>query len=161
MKRLLTFMVMLASLAGCGVQPTGVLDGGAPSSGIPEGIRLYFVSDNGLRGVARPGLELSSLEQALNLLRLGPLKAEVALGLSNDFFVPGPYRIARAGSELTVTLPNVGVSLFTGSRAGQVVCTLSRAEILLHGSTTDAVRVTIAGSDGSVGPYECAQFLRS
>ncbi len=159
MKRFLVSFAALALVAGCGVRPTEVLDGGAPASGIPEGMRVYFASDQGLRGVSRPGNEVTSLEAVIKLLMAGPNEAELAAGLADLTAITGEFSATAAEGRVTVRLPRTPVGGVAGMAAGQLVCSLARAESLLHGTRPEAVRVTVVAHGGTVGPYQCSQFL--
>lgn len=152
-------LVTALLLTGCGVQPTGVRDGGPPPSDLPEGVRLYFASDKGLRGVARPGMQLKSLDGLLKVLISGPDDAEIANGLTNLVHIEGEFSVSSADGRVTVHLPRTLEGSITPVVTGQVVCTMSRAETLLNGTRPDAVRVTIAVKGATFGPYQCSQFL--
>ncbi|HET6287777.1 MAG TPA: hypothetical protein VFG15_13645, partial [Amycolatopsis sp.] len=141
MKRTIASLAVLVLAAGCGVRPTDVLDGGAPASGVPEGMRIYFASDQGLRGVSRPDKEITDLSAAVKLVIAGPNEAELAAGLTDLTAVTGEFSATALGGQVTVRLPRTPVTGVAGMAAGQLVCTLSRAETLLHGTRPDAVRV--------------------
>lgn len=159
MKCALASLAVLALAAGCGVRPTEVLDGGVPASGIPEGMRIYFASDQGLRGVSRPDKEITDLAAAVKLVMAGPNDAELAAGLTDLTAITGEFSASATEGRVTVRLPRTPVTGVAGMAAGQLVCTLSRAETLLHGTRPDAVRVTVIAQGGTVGPYQCSQFL--
>ncbi|MBE1579107.1 GerMN domain-containing protein [Amycolatopsis roodepoortensis] len=159
MKRLVVSLVAVALVAGCGVRPTEVLDGGAPASGIPEGMRIYFASDRGLRGVSRPDKEITELAAAVKLVMAGPNEAELVAGLTDLTAITGEFSASAIEGHVTLRLPRTPVTGVAGMAAGQLVCTLARAESLLHGTRPDAVRVTVVAQGGAVGPYQCSQFL--
>ncbi|OXM43533.1 GerMN domain-containing protein [Amycolatopsis alba] len=159
MKRAIVSLAAVALVACCGVRPTEVLDGGAPASGIPEGMRIYFASDKGLRGVSRPDKEITDLAAAVKLVIAGPNEAELAAGLTDLTAVTGEFSASAAEGQVTVRLPRTPVTGVAGMAAGQLVCSLSRAESLQHGTRPDAVRVTVVAQGGTVGPYQCSQFL--
>ncbi|WP_370943897.1 hypothetical protein AB5J62_32945 [Amycolatopsis sp. cg5] len=148
-------------VTGCGVQPTGVVDGGPPIAGVSEGMRLYFVTDQGVRGVARPGLELSSLDGVIKLLMGGLNQVEIANGYTTLVVIAGPFSAWSVNGQVTLRLPKTPVDSVTGMFAGQLVCTLARAETVLNGTRPDAVRVTIIADGGTAGPYQCFQFLNA
>ncbi|WP_274910738.1 hypothetical protein [Streptomyces sp. WZ-12] len=144
--------------AGCGIRPTGVTDGGAAPSGVPQGMRIYFASDDGPRAVSRPGITLTGLNDAFKLLAVGPTAQERAGGLAN--LVPTGTRFTATASHGTVTInapDHLGASP-QDPATGQLVCTLARAEALLHGTPSDTVPVTIVSKAGRAGPYQCWQF---
>ncbi|WP_406280528.1 hypothetical protein [Embleya sp. NBC_00896] len=144
---------------GCGVPSTGVLTGGEPASGVPTGMRVYFASDEGLRGVSRPTVEIRDLSSAIKLLIAGPDAAELATGLVTLVYVEGEFHTAVDAGRITLTMPRAHSENPPGQATGQIVCTLSRAESVLRGTRPDAVQVTITTSDGTAGPYQCPQFL--
>ncbi|KZB84117.1 GerMN domain-containing protein [Amycolatopsis regifaucium] len=159
MRRTVVTLTAIALLGGCGVRPTEVLDGGAPAAGIPEGVRIYFASDRGLRGVSRPGTQITELAAVVKLVMAGPNEAELAAGLTNLTAITGELSATATDGRVTLRIPRTVLGGVAGMAAGQLVCSLSRAESLLHGTRPDAVRVTIVAQGGAVGPYQCSQFL--
>ncbi|MFE0020291.1 hypothetical protein [Amycolatopsis sp. NPDC059021] len=68
-RRVLVAAVLLATLTACGVEPSGVLDGGKAPTGVAPGVTLYFVDTDGeLVPNFRPTQRLSTVTDALNLL---------------------------------------------------------------------------------------------
>ncbi|MEU6264920.1 hypothetical protein [Saccharopolyspora shandongensis] len=153
--------LLVSALAGCGVQPTDVLGAGEPATGLPQGMRVYFASDSGLRGVARPGVEIDDLRVAIKLLLGGPNETELHSGLSTLSRDDQELHATSDRGQVTVELPDTPVETSPGIFTGQVVCTLARAESLLHGVRPDEVQVTLVGPNRTVGPYRCPQFLTS
>ncbi|WP_328692125.1 hypothetical protein OG879_37540 [Streptomyces caniferus] len=156
------FLCALLALAaaGCGIRPTGVTNGGTAPSGISQGMRVYFASDSGPRGVSRPATTVDQLDDAFKLLAAGPTSGERANGLAN--LVPEDAGLNATADRGNVTIHTTGS--FAGSpgdqSTGQLVCTLARAEVLIHGTRPDKVQVTLVGDEGRVGPYQCQQFLQ-
>ncbi|MFE1177386.1 GerMN domain-containing protein [Streptomyces sp. NPDC058773] len=158
--RLTLLCCVLALLgAGCGVQPTGVMSGGRAPSGISQGMRVYFASDRGLRGAPRPDVTIDQLEDVLKLLMAGPTAQERAAGLTNLVQPAAGLRVTAHLGQVTVHTPGRYAGSPRQQATGQLVCTLARAEVLVHGTRPDKVQVTVVGQDGPAGPYQCQQFL--
>ncbi|MGW7573075.1 GerMN domain-containing protein [Streptomyces sp. NPDC054765] len=151
--------LLALAAAGCGIRPTGVTDGGTAPSGISQGMRIYFASDSGPRGVPRPGATIDQLDDAFKLLAGGPTAAERADGLGNLIPAEKGFTATSRRGSVTVDAPGYAAASPQDPATGQLVCTLARAEVLLHGTRPDKVQVTIAGADGRAGPYQCQQFL--
>ncbi|MFD4996527.1 hypothetical protein [Streptomyces buecherae] len=150
---------LVLGLAGCGVQPTGVVDAGEPASGLTRGMRLYYASEGGLRAVPLLDREVTELNSVIKLLAQGPPAAEQRDGLTSLVQLNGASATG-SGSRVTVRYegpyPADGRDLGTG----QLVCTMARAQAVLDPEVrTDDVEVTIRPSDGDpLGPYRCAEF---
>ncbi|QEU82723.1 hypothetical protein CP968_04685 [Streptomyces subrutilus] len=150
-------MKRLTGLAG--VTATGVLDGGEPASGITRGLRVYFVADDGLRPVPRPGPPLKDLATVVKHLMAGPTEVEQRAGLTT-LVRGGSYEVTGKGAEIDVQITRV---VFDGGGSdelvsGQLVCTLARAQSqLVPGIRPDEVRVTL----GNQGPFTCADFRKN
>ncbi|MFD9895885.1 hypothetical protein ACFWY9_41620 [Amycolatopsis sp. NPDC059027] len=68
-RRVLAAAVLLATLTACGVEPSGVQDGGKAPTGVARGVTLYFVDAEGeLVPSPRPTQRLGTITDALNLL---------------------------------------------------------------------------------------------
>ncbi|WP_308258140.1 hypothetical protein [Pseudonocardia lacus] len=84
MRRAAWVCAVAALLAGCGVGPSGVLDGGAAPTGVAPGVTLYFVDADGrLHPQQRPTDRLGTVDGAVSLLLSGPgpgsgLRTEIA-----------------------------------------------------------------------------------
>ncbi|SOE12224.1 hypothetical protein SAMN06272775_3220 [Streptomyces sp. 2323.1] len=150
--------LLAVAATGCGIRPTGVTDGGKAPSGISQGMRVYFASDSGPRGVSRPGAKIDDLNDAFKLLLAGPTSEERAAGLANLISRDGAYSATSRHGKVTVNAPDRYFGPQDQS-TGQLVCTIARAEVLLHDTRPDKVQVTIIGADGRAGPYQCQQFL--
>ncbi|MGV9325134.1 hypothetical protein [Streptosporangium sandarakinum] len=155
--RRLALLTALAVLTGCGITPTGVHRGGEPPTGISNGMRLYFVSDSGLRGVARHNRQLRNLDDIVKLLLAGPDAAEQRTGLSTLVYVSGSFHTSAAKNSVTLKLARDQQTDWMAT--GQLVCSLARGHAVLKGSRPDRVQVTIITGKRSAGPYRCPQFL--
>ncbi|MFI5522689.1 hypothetical protein [Streptomyces platensis] len=155
----LTCCVLALAATACGIRPTDVTDGGTAPSGISQGMRVYFASDRGPRGVARPDMTIDQLDDVFKLLLSGPSPAERDEGLSNVLPTEVRYSATARRGHVTVTAPHYALASPQNQGTGQLVCTLARAEVLLHGTRPDKVQVSIVGEQGRAGPYQCQQFL--
>lgn len=147
-------------LAGCGVQPTGVVDAGEPASGLTRGARLYFASAGGLRAVPVVDREVESLGMVVKLLLMGPPPGGRADGLTSFVELPG-FSVTGKGARVTLRLEGAYAGSGRDQGTGQLVCTLARAQSLLAPQVrADDVKVTLrpAGS-AALGPYRCTEFL--
>ncbi|MFB7512590.1 hypothetical protein [Streptomyces sp. NPDC056144] len=150
-----------AALTGCGVQPTGVVGAGEPASGLTRGMRLYYASDTGLRGVPLLDRKVDSLAAVMKLLAAGPGPAEQRDGLTSLVQGLGGYSVSGTGTRVTVLLDDPYPLSGRDQGTGQVVCTLARAQSVLDPKVrADDVEVTIRPAEGApLGPYRCAEFL--
>ncbi|MCX4986418.1 hypothetical protein [Streptomyces sp. NBC_00572] len=152
--------VLGIALVGCGVQPTGVIGAGEPATGLTRGVRLYFASDSGLRGVPVLDRKVESLNAVVKLLAGGPPPAEQRDGLTNLVQLGG-YRVTGEGDRVTVHLEDPYAATGRDQGTGQLVCTLARAQSVLDPKVrADDVKVTLHQPEGpDLGPYRCAEFL--
>lgn len=133
----LTALVLL--LAGCGVQPSGVSDGGDAPTGVAPGVTLYYVDGHEqLRPQLRPTGHLGSISEALALLLAGPgdsdLQTEIApTSLTRVYVTPTTEVI-----ELTVPLTIQDV---TPLGIDQIVCTALGVHVQGGGAKTMKVQV--------------------
>ncbi|MFJ7195819.1 MULTISPECIES: hypothetical protein [unclassified Streptomyces] len=148
-----------AVLAGCGVQPTGVIGAGEPASGLTRGMRLYYASAGGLRAVPLIDQEVDDLDDVLKLLGAGAPPADQG-GLTSLVHLGG-YSATGSGTRVTVRLEGFYGESGRDQATGQLVCTLARAQSVLEPKVrTDDVEVTLRPSEGpAMGPYRCAEFL--
>ncbi|MGW1108440.1 GerMN domain-containing protein [Streptomyces sp. NPDC002540] len=148
------------ALVGCGVQPTGVIGAGESASGPTRGIRLYYASADGLRGVPVLDREVENLDGVLKLLSQKPPPAEQRDGLTSLVELGG-YSTTGTGTRVTVRLDGPYAESGRDQGTGQLVCTLARAQSVFDRKVrTDDVEVTVRPSEGAaLGPYRCADFL--
>ncbi|MFD9485409.1 hypothetical protein [Streptomyces sp. NPDC059991] len=147
-------------LVGCGVQPSGVVGAGEPASGLTRGMRLYFASDSGLRGVPLLDREVKDLNTVVKLLAVGPPPAEQRDGLTSLVQLGG-YTVTGTGTHVTMHVEGPYAMSGRDQGTGQLVCTLARAQSVLDPKTrADDVVVTLRPEQGAaLGPYRCAEFL--
>lgn len=153
--------VLGAVLAGCGVQPTGVIEAGEPATGLTRGMRLYYASDTGLRAVPVLDRDISSLDAVMKLLAQGPTAAERREGLTTLLHAPSGYTVTGDGPRVSVDLEG---SYWAEARAqvtGQLVCTIASFQSVREAEVrADDVEVTIRPREGPVlGPLRCAGYL--
>lgn len=154
--------LLLVAVTGCGIRPTGVIDAGEPIAGLTKGMRIYFASDTGLRGVSRPGLRMRQLDSAIKLLIVGPNESEQKSGLTNLVLLTGSYHASATGNRVTLDAPDTYLSADDHLRNGQLVCSLARAQAVLHPTLRpDDIQVTLRPQGEPLGPYQCSYFLRS
>ncbi|MFI0978414.1 hypothetical protein ACH4SP_15630 [Streptomyces sp. NPDC021093] len=148
------------ALTGCGVQPTGVIDAGEPATGLTRGIRLYYASPGGLRGVPLLDQEIRDLNSALKMLAQPPSDADRRDGLTSLVQLGG-YTATGSGARVTVRIEGLYPATGRDLGTGQLVCTLARAQSVLEPKVrTDDVEVTLNPTEGgALGPYRCAEFL--
>ncbi|MCX4675313.1 hypothetical protein OG413_08240 [Streptomyces sp. NBC_01433] len=148
------------ALMGCGVQPTGVIGAGEPASGLTRGIRLYYASAAGLRGVPLIDVKVEDLNTVIKYLAQGPPPAEQRDGLTSLVQLGG-YRATGTGTRVTVRIDGAYTATGRDQGTGQLVCTLARAQSVIDPKVrTDDVEVTLRPSEGAtLGPYRCAEFL--
>ncbi|MCU1681464.1 MAG: hypothetical protein JWQ81_2203 [Amycolatopsis sp.] len=159
-KRMLVagFMLLAALLAGCGVQPSGVIKGDLAPQGPAEGARLYFVQNMRLTMVLRPTNQELSPSAALDLLAGGPDSDEQNLGFSTD--IPagvGLRGIFADGPGQVMILLSTDVAALSATAVDQLVCTVRGA----GGSQSQPPGpATVVLSDGgrTRGPQSCPLF---
>ncbi|MER5930925.1 hypothetical protein [Streptomyces sp. NPDC002054] len=153
-------VLLPAAVAGCGVKPTGVIDAGEPASGLTKGMRLYFASDTGLRGVPRPDLKVKDLNDTFKLLLAGPDEAERQSGLTSLVRSIKSYRATGEAGRIVVEAPEAYLRPEDRLLLGQLVCSLARTYSVLHPEVRpDDVRVTLRPQGEPLGPYHCSPFL--
>ncbi|KAA5835045.1 hypothetical protein F1721_09600 [Saccharopolyspora hirsuta] len=138
MKRIWLVVAVLL-LAGCGVQPSGVADGGEAPTGVAPGVTLYFVDDRGeLRPALRQTERLGTISEALSLLLTGPgvskLHTEIAqTGVTRVVVITTPGVI-----QLNVPLT---IDEVTPRGIDQIVCTALGVHVQSGGSRSTEVQV--------------------
>ncbi|MER5299370.1 hypothetical protein ABT039_07865 [Streptomyces lasiicapitis] len=162
--------VAVVLLAGCGVRPTGVLDGGEAAGGLTKGLRLYFVSQTGrLEAVSRPEIpayKVTDPNGVIKLLGSGPTDAERASGLTTMLGTGAQYRATVAGNAVTVHVPMADLShsaVDDRNLMGQLVCSIARARAVADDKGTtraDDIRVTLRPQSGRSKSHVCSDFLK-
>ncbi|RKR91605.1 hypothetical protein BDK92_6006 [Micromonospora pisi] len=155
---LLAGLALTATLAGCGVRPSGVIVGGAAPAGpvqeVAADTRLYLVSEINLTLVVRDTGQTSSLAETLALLTDGPDAQERARGLTSE--VPLDARVVEVASEPTGTTVTYAsdVTALSATAVAQIVCTVNDA-LTATGQEAGSAPVTLVGRGRSRGPNTC------
>ncbi|MDA3642711.1 hypothetical protein LZ318_38690 [Saccharopolyspora indica] len=138
----------LAALAGCGVQPSGIIYGSSPPSGaVAPSARtsLYLVSDGRLAMIVRPAGPMSRTE-ALALLAQGPTQEERERGLTSE--VPAgaaPFSVTADVSGRTVVTASAPAGELSDLAVDQIACT----------AAPEGGQVLIIGAGADKGPVVC------
>lgn len=137
--RRLWLAVVVALLAGCGVQPSGVTDEGEAPTGVAPGVTLYFVDADGrLRPQPRRTDRLGTIVEAMALLLTGlrdsDLHTEIAPAGTTQVVVTTTPAVIRLMVPLTVQdVTPLGID--------QLVCTALGVHVQGGGSRSTKVRV--------------------
>ncbi|WP_414937813.1 hypothetical protein [Amycolatopsis sp. cmx-11-51] len=159
-KTLLTALASAMLVAGCGVQPTGVIPAGpGPSlratSGptVVGGLTLYFVSEGRVIPVTRPSEGFISPEGAITLLMKGPTEREAAQGLTT-FIPPEMGRVeVYSGDPASMVLP-FSMRKLSNQAINQLICTtLAAATAIGRAARSQGVNVT--SPDGQMYFQSC------
>ncbi|WP_026122275.1 hypothetical protein [Nocardiopsis halotolerans] len=126
-------------VAGCGIQPTGVTDGGEAPTGVAPGVTLYFVGADGeLRPRQRDTGGLGSISEALSLLLSGPGGSGLRTGIA-------PISVQRVGVTIEPGVIELVTPLtiddVTPLGIDQIVCTALDTHVRSGGSRDMRVRV--------------------
>jgi len=126
-------------LAGCGVQPSGVTDGGEAPTGVAPGITLYLVDAHGqLRPDPRPTGHLGSISDALALLLSVPSGSDPHTEIA-------PTPVTRVSVTPTTDALQLSVPLtiddVTPLGIDQIVCTALGAHVQAGGDRSTKVQV--------------------
>ncbi|GAB2832431.1 hypothetical protein [Lentzea nigeriaca] len=138
MKRILLTIVLLA--AGCGVQPSGIVDGGEAPTGVAAGTTLYFVDAAGeLRPTTRRTERLGTVSEALSLLMTGPGRdpshhTEIAE-------TPTPRVVVSTKANLIQVMLPLTAEDVTPRGIDQIVCTALGVHVQSGGARTMKVQV--------------------
>ncbi|MFH8991674.1 hypothetical protein [Streptomyces sp. NPDC017940] len=173
-RRVIPAVLAAVLLSGCGVRPTGVLDGGTAASGLTKGLRLYFVSQTGrLEAVSRPDLPAYKVTDPAGVIKLlgsGPTAAERAAGLTSlvgdGDYETGYEADVDGDGAVTVRVPQFELddsSVGDRNLKGQLVCSIARARAVADRAgtaETDDIRVTVRPREGRPGTHVCSDFLK-
>lgn len=151
--RVLRLGLVLVAIAGCGVQPSGVITGAGPPSGPVRATgttTLYFVANGQPSVVQRSGTS-SSRAEALAQLAAGPTADERADGFTTD--VPrgaAPFSVELQQAGRLVVRSSLPVDELSTTAVAQLVCTAAATMPGGGGSV-----VTVVEGDQSRGPQTC------
>ncbi len=160
--RFLAILAAATMVAGCGVQPTGVIPAGpgpsirntTGSAAPPNAVVLYFVADDGrVIPVDRPAAGVVSPEVAVTLLLKGPTADEYAQGFTT--FVPSEVGRVQvfSGDPPSMLLPFSARKL-PGQAVNQLVCTAMSAYSAL-GTPMTSPGMTVTSPDGETSFQAC------
>ncbi|KUL34337.1 hypothetical protein ADL22_30210 [Streptomyces sp. NRRL F-4489] len=149
------------ALAGCGIEPTDVIDAGEPASGLrapgkptPADVQLYFYGPEGLHPATRRAKEPLDPQAAIDLLAEGPNHAERMRGLSSVLpKFPAPLTATTGPGRVVINLP-VNAKLLDPASLNQLVCTAANARVP-GDKPPGQVTVTLIGDGVRVGPMVC------
>ncbi|MFH8983200.1 hypothetical protein [Streptomyces varsoviensis] len=151
--------LLLVLVAGCGIEPTGVIDVGQPATGAKrpsasarEAV-LYFLSPVGMRPVRRPASGDVSADEAVQLLIGGPDDGERRRGMRTAVPKMGDVHVTTGKGRVSVQLPlNVGeLGVFARN---QLVCTAAANDVP-GGKPPWEVKVDLSGGGGAVENLMC------
>ncbi|QHC24479.1 hypothetical protein [Streptomyces sp. GS7] len=152
--------VLAGVLAGCGIEPTDVIDAGEPATGVKspgrpaDNVQLFFYGPSGLRSATRPAKAPVDPGEAIQLLMQGPNHAERMRGLSSVVpKFPGPVTADTGPGTVVITLP-VNAKLLDPASMNQLVCTAANARVPGNKPPGQVV-VTLVGGSVRVGPMVC------
>lgn len=126
-------------LAGCGVQPSGVSDGGEAPTGVAPGVTLYFVdAHEQLRPQLRPTGHLGPVSEALALLLTGPGGSDLHTEIA-----PTPVTRVYAAPATDVIDLSVPLTIRDVTPLGidQIVCTALGVHVQGGGAKSMQVRI--------------------
>lgn len=134
-------LVVVLLLAGCGVRPSDVVEGG-PAPTIASGATVFLVSGGHVTPVLRPNPDSSDL---LALLAAGPTAAERDQGYTSEV-PPGVVLtvISAPGAATVEVSVSQDVRSLSAPAVDQIVCTAAAGS-----------PVTLVGGRDSRGPQVC------
>ena len=139
------WLVAVLLLAGCGIEPSGVTDGGDAPTGVAPGMTLYFIDSAGALVPQQPATgSLGSVSDALSLL----LASTSSPGRRTEIADVGVTRVGVvvAGDSIELRVPLAARDV-TARGIDQIVCTAIAAHVQSGGSPGSTVRIifTVAG----------------
>ncbi len=153
------------ALAGCGIEPTEVIEVGQPAQGAKRpGVpvteaRLYFAFPGGLEPRSRPAGGVVSAEMAVPLLLQGPNEAERAQGLYSELprMRPGGVEVVTGEGTVTIRL-SIDPTRLSPIARNQLVCTASHNGVPGDPRPED-VRVDLTGAGKDLKGLVCDSEL--
>ncbi|MFB9835808.1 hypothetical protein [Actinoallomurus acaciae] len=126
-------------LAGCGVRPSGVTDGGEAPTGVAPGVTLYFVDARGaLSPQPRRTGHLGGIPEAMALLLSGPGESDLHTDISSSSTTQVVVTVTSGFIRLMVPL---SIHEVTPLGIDQIVCTVLGVHIQGGGSRRTKVQV--------------------
>ncbi|MEU5053015.1 hypothetical protein [Streptomyces sp. NPDC021096] len=147
-------------LAGCGIEPSGVIEVGLPAQGAKrpgapvKEARLYFGYPGGLQPVSRPAEQEVSAEEAVPLLLAGPNEAEKIRGLYSELPRPaGRVEVFTGQGSVTIQLP-LDVTRLSAIARSQLVCTAAHSAVP-GDLPAEEVKVVLTGGGKKLADQVC------
>lgn len=119
--RLLATGVITSLLAACGIQSTGVMDGGQPSGGV----NVYYVLDGKLHPAFRTSVP-GDTAAAIKFLFIGPDLADRAAGVTSAIPAGTKVHYGPEGDPILLSL-SIDPARLSGLALTQITCTISSA----------------------------------
>jgi hypothetical protein len=137
-KRICSVIAVLL-LAGCGIQPSGVTDGGEAPTGVAPGTTLYFVdAHDRLTPQLRRTDRLGTISEAMSLLLLGPGDSDVRTEIASITTTQVVVTSTPGVIQLVVPL---AIREVTQLGIDQIVCTALGVHVQGGGSGRTKVQV--------------------
>jgi hypothetical protein len=132
-------LLLLLTITGCGVQPSGVAHDGEPPTGLAPGVTLYFVDEHGqLQPDLRRTGRLGTITEAISLLMTGPGQSDLRTEIALD--VPPRAVVTTTPETIEIMVP-LTVDDVTPTGIDQIVCTALGVHVQSGGSTDTTVQV--------------------
>ncbi|MFI9028153.1 hypothetical protein [Streptomyces sp. NPDC053560] len=152
--------LLAGALAGCGIEPSDVIDAGEPATGLksdgqaPADVQLFFLASTGLRAAARSADHQATPQRAVDLLLAGPNTAERQRGLTTALpDLHDKVTVTPRDGRITITVPTDPERLDQPALS-QLVCTAANGQVP-GGRSPEEISVTVRGKDVEVGPLVC------
>ncbi|WP_129667941.1 hypothetical protein [Phytoactinopolyspora endophytica] len=139
--------------SGCGVEPSGVEDGGEAPTGLAEGTPLFFLDGDGrLQPTMVDSGRLGTVLGAVQLLMAIDQPSDTSLHSEVPSGNTRPT-VEDAGDYVTIRLPYAGDEI---SPAGidQVICTAT-AVVAVSGREIDNLEISVLPTHGDVVTRSC------
>ncbi|MBB5118803.1 hypothetical protein [Streptomyces eurocidicus] len=155
-------LLLAATLAGCGVTSTDVIDVGQPASGAKrpgavqeKGARIYLMSPTGVKSVPREAKTKLGAEDAVALLLNGPEEYERVRGLYSDLprMRADQVHVTTGTLRVSVQMPFNVLRLSPVARS-QFVCTAADNETP-RGRQVHDVKVELSGGGYVISDLVC------
>lgn len=133
--KILTALVAVLLVAGCGVRASGTIAGGPAPKVSLAGTPLFFVSNGKVSMVLRPTPPLSAPE-SLNLLAAGPNAAERAAGFGTELpaKLRPPFMVYNSEEYVITVRISLNPQDLSELAAEQIVCTIEASRTSRSGS---------------------------
>jgi hypothetical protein len=140
-------------LSACGIPATGVVESGAPATGIKSPTLIYFFRNDALIPVPRKTGRGVDVAMVMRLLIQGPSDQEQRAGVTTAMLpLKGYPKVWNEGANVSILLPPDNRPL-SNAALEQLVCTAAHAR---HTQDPDvgSVQVTITYPSGDSGVWQ-------